>query len=78
MGRQLTRQERIEARHLLQELSEQARSVRNALDPVSGVLNITEHVWDEQWHALKRHLDSYTQRVLAGESSAGGVGDRNV
>lgn len=78
MHRQLTRQERIEARHLLQVLSELARTVRNAMDPISGVQRITDHQWDDQWHSMKRDLDSFTQRVLEGRPSAGGVGDRNA
>lgn len=75
--RKLTRQERIEARHWLQELSEQARPVRNAMDPVSGVVNVTDVAWDGQWASLREHLDAYTARVLAGENSPGGLYDRN-
>src|SRR4249919_1307310 len=39
--RKLTVQERIEARHWLQVLSEHARTVRNAMDPATGMIAVT-------------------------------------
>lgn len=63
-ARLLTRTERIELRHYLQFLSEHARSARNALDPVSGVLAITDQAWLGQWRALTKDLDSITERIM--------------
>jgi hypothetical protein len=63
MSRNLTRQERIEARHRLQELSEQAQSVRNAMDPVSGMMAVSDETWRQQWLSLRRELDAFTSRV---------------
>lgn len=63
MTRALTRQERIEARHLLQELSEHALSVRNAMDPLPGMHTITAEAWQEQWAALTAQLDYFTRKV---------------
>ena len=77
MARNLTRTERIRARHLLQELSENARSVRNALDPAHGMLAVTDEAWRDQWLALTRDLDAFTGRVISGKPAAGGVPDRN-
>lgn len=63
MSRKLTDEERIEARHWLQQLSEQARMVRDAMDPRHGVLNITDDVWIDQWVSLKSELEKFTDRV---------------
>jgi hypothetical protein len=76
--RQLTKQERIQARHLLQVLSELARQVRNAVEPVTGVLSITDDAWYAQWDAMKRDLDDFTEGVREGRSPAPyTTGDRN-
>ena len=77
MSRQLHRTERIEARHWLQQLSEQARKVRDAMDPQHGVLGITDEAWVSQWASLRKELDDFTARVKAGKPAVGGVGDRN-
>jgi septation ring formation regulator EzrA len=63
--RNLTRRERIEARHLLQELSEQAKGVRNAMDPVSGMLAVSDEAWARQWASLTKALDDFTKQVAA-------------
>lgn len=79
MPRPLTKAERIQARHLLQVLSEQARSVRNAVEPYTGKLNITDEVWAAQWEALKRDLDAFTKGVQEGSAPAPyTTGDRNA
>jgi hypothetical protein len=79
--RKLTVQERIEARHWLQVLSEHALTVRNALDPGTGMLTITDTVWASQWAALRAELDAFTGRVRRGERAAtaspGAFQDRN-
>ena len=75
--RKLTAQERIEARHWLQVLSEHARSVRNAMDPLHGMPAVTVDAWAAQWQALTDELDSFTHRVIENRPSAGGIGDRN-
>lgn len=62
-GRQMTRSERIQARHLLQELAEHARAARNAMDPLHGMLAITAGAWQAQWQALKNDLDLFTAKV---------------
>jgi hypothetical protein len=64
MARNLTRTERIRARHLLQELSEHARTVRNAMDPVSGMLAVSYEAWASQWRELTRALDYFTCTVM--------------
>ena len=64
MARNLTRTERIQARHLLQELSEHALSVHNAVDPVSGMLAVSYEAWARQWRELTRALDSFTCAVM--------------
>lgn len=75
--RRLTAEERIEARHLLQVLSEAARPVRNAMDPVSGMPVVTVSAWAAQWATLRDDLDSFTYRVTEAKPAAGGVPDRN-
>ena len=76
--RQLTGEERIEARHLLQALGELSRSVRDAMDPQHGVLGLTGDAWEQQWKGMTKELDAFTERVKAGKRAAGGVGDRNA
>lgn len=76
--RRLTPQERIEARHLLQQLTEQAGAARNAMDSQHGVLTVTVGAWAAQWEALKRELDSFTHRAIEDKPAAGGVPDRNA
>jgi len=66
MARPLDKMERIEARHLLQVLSEQALSVRNAMDPQHGMYTVTDDAWAEQWRALTRDLDFFTGKVMGG------------
>lgn len=61
--RKLTRQERIEARHLLQELSENARSVRNAMDPVNGVMTVRVSQWSAQYESLVAQLKYFTDKI---------------
>jgi hypothetical protein len=63
MARAMDKMERNEARHLLQVLSEQARSVRNAMDPQHGMHTVTDEAWAAQWIALCRDLDYFTLRV---------------
>ena len=75
--RPLTRAERIEARHWLQQLSENARTVRNAMDPVHGKLTVTAQAWAAQWSSLKAELDEFAYRVSGNRPSPGGVRDRN-
>ncbi len=58
--RPMTRTERIEARHLLQELSEQARTVRNAMDPLHGMHTIRLSAWRAQLESLTAQLDKFT------------------
>jgi hypothetical protein len=62
--RPLDKNERNWFRHLLQELSERARSVRNAVEPETGLLMITDKTWAEQWAALTAAIDSYTSDVI--------------
>jgi uncharacterized protein (DUF2267 family) len=65
-GRQLTAGERDEARHMLQALFEGVRLVRNAIEPQTGLLGLSVGQWRSQWDALRRDLDSFTQRVSKG------------
>lgn len=76
--RKLTREERIEARHWLQVLSELARSVRNAMDPVHGMPAVTVAAWEDQRASMTKELDAFTARVRAGKPAAGGITDRNA
>lgn len=76
--RRLTPEERIEARHWLQQLAEQARAARNAMDPAHGVAAVTVDVWAAQWRSLKTELDDFTHRVIENRPASGGVGDRNA
>ena len=62
-NRLLTRSERIEARHILQELSESARSVRNAVDPQHGMLAIHTSQWRDQYRSLIAALEFFTCKV---------------
>lgn len=62
-SRPLTKAERSELRHHLQELSENAKSVRNAVEPETGVHTVTAQAWDDQWAALTRNLDAITQQI---------------
>jgi hypothetical protein len=81
MARRLTDAERIEARHWLQQLSEQARKVRDAMDPRHGHLAITDETWAAQWASLRQELDDFTGRVTRNEPSPGfkgGIYDRNA
>lgn len=71
MARPLTKHEKILGRHHLQVLIEQARPVRDALDPNYGRLSITDEVWAAQWEALKHDLDAYTADVIAGRGPSG-------
>jgi hypothetical protein len=68
-GRQLTDGERDEARHMLQALFEGTRLVRNAIEPQTGSYGLAVGQWRSQWLALKRDLDSFTERVSAGHGS---------
>lgn len=61
--RPLTKQERIEARHLLQELSENARSVRNAMDPLHGMHTIRMSQWQDQYDSLIAQLKFFTESL---------------
>jgi hypothetical protein len=63
-GRQVTSGERYELRHLLQELSEYARSARNAVEPETGVIGLSTGQWEEQWEEMKAHIDAFTRQVL--------------
>ena len=61
--RALTKTERIEARHLLQELSENAKAVRNAMDPLHGMMTITDEQWEMQFGSLTEQLRYFTEKV---------------
>jgi hypothetical protein len=61
--RPMTRTERIQVRHLLQVLSEHALSVRNAMDPVSGMHTIRLSAWRAQYDSLTAQLKSFTDRL---------------
>ncbi len=79
MARLLTSHERILARHRLQELSEDALKVRDAMDPGYGMLGLTDIQWIEQWEHLRAQLDAFTENVRLGRetSSLWPGGDRN-
>lgn len=62
-SRVLTPGERNEARHLLQEAFEQARVLRNAMEPETGVFAVTVSSWTESWQQLTRSLDAFTEQV---------------
>lgn len=74
MTRPLTKDERNHARHLLQELSEHAKSVRNAIEPETGVMMVTDMQWKEQWESLTAALDLFTKDVMP----KGGIGTVNT
>ena len=77
--RLLSADERIQARHLLQVLMEHARTARNAIEPYTGILRITDEAWAGQWAALKRDLDAFTEQVRQGKPAAPySLGDRNA
>jgi hypothetical protein len=61
--RPMTAGERIEARHLLQELAETARAARGAMDPVSGMLAIRVTQWQAQYESLTAQLRYFTERL---------------
>jgi hypothetical protein len=61
-SRPLTANERIELRHHLQELAEHALSVRNAMDPLTGMHTITVAAWRSQLNALTASLETVTRR----------------
>jgi hypothetical protein len=65
VSRQLTKGERNEARHLLQELSETARLVRNAVEPETGVFVLTAEQWEQQWNQMTLALEVFTAQVRA-------------
>jgi hypothetical protein len=65
-GRQATKHERNDLRHYLQVLSEMAKSVRNAVEPETGVHGLTVGQWRGQWAAMTRDLDSVTERMSEG------------
>jgi hypothetical protein len=73
MSRLLTKRERVDLRHYLQVLTEQARAVRNAIEPDTGVLAITDEAWAGQWAALTRDLDSVTERITGPATEQGGI-----
>lgn len=47
MTSNLTRSERIVARHILQELMEQIRVLRNAMEPETGMLAVSRELFAE-------------------------------
>lgn len=79
--RRLTPEERIEARHWLQQLAEAARVVRDAMDPQHGLPAVTDEQWAAQWSAMRKPLDDFTARAARGEravtASPGAFQDRN-
>ena len=66
MARELTVDERMWARHLLQVLPEAVRLVRDAMDPQRGVRAVTDEAWAAQWAELTKALDTFTEDVMAG------------
>lgn len=79
MSRPLTAEERIEARHLLQVLAENACTSRNAMEPATGVLVITDEAWYRQWDAMIQELEGFTERVRQNRpANPYRTGDRNV
>jgi hypothetical protein len=62
--RQLTKSERNHARHLLQALIETARAARDAIEPETGMLAVTDQAWERQWVQLKADLDLFTSDVM--------------
>jgi len=62
--RLLTVDERLMARHYLQELKEGVPGVRDAMEPYTGVVRITDEAWYGQWAALTRNLDYFTEEVV--------------
>jgi hypothetical protein len=67
--RKLTDHERIEARHLLQELSENAKTVRDAMDPMHDVHTITVLQWQGQYTTLIARLQYFTEHLPGGETA---------
>jgi hypothetical protein len=65
--RPLDKMERMRARHLLQELSENAKSVRNAMDPGTGMHTIRVSQWLAQYDSLVAELKFFTDK-LRGEA----------
>lgn len=61
-GRPLTDGERDEFRHYLQVLMENARLVRNAIEP-TGHMVVTTGQWRSQWAAIKKDLDFLTEQL---------------
>jgi hypothetical protein len=61
--RQMTPGERDELRHLLQVLSENVKTVRNAVEPQTGALGFSVGQWRAQWTDLTKHVDYFTERL---------------
>lgn len=63
-SRDLSVDERMMARHLLQDLKEAIPSVRDAMEPATGVLRITDRAWYVQWEQLTKGLNYFTDEVV--------------
>lgn len=62
--RALTGQERIEARHVLQETMERARQLRDAMDPRHGVLGATDRAFATDIEHIVGPLIRLEQKIL--------------
>lgn len=58
MTSNLTRSERIIARHILQELMEQIRLLRNAVEPETGMLSVSRELFAEDIDKIIKRLES--------------------
>jgi hypothetical protein len=77
--RPLTTDERIQARHLLQVLSERARAARNAIEPYTGIARYTDQTWYVQVEELTRDLEVFTAQVRQGRPAHPyNTGDRSA
>jgi hypothetical protein len=70
--RLLSANERVELRHMLQVLSEIARTVRSAMDPQHGMPNVPVSAWHRQWASMTSDLNTFTGRLRPGPDRQGG------
>lgn len=75
----LTIDQRIEARHLLQSAMETCRSVRNAMEPQTGVMRITVESLERQINQVIAPLEQFAERVREGKpANPYNIGDRSA